>query len=185
MSETATIPAARSIDKTEIEKHIVAIPDFPKKGILFYDITPIMLAPEIYEHVVDIMAQSVKKHNPTKILAAEARGFFFGPQIALKLKLPFVPVRKRGKLPRETLDVEYALEYGTDFVSVHRADINASDRLVILDDILATGGTADAMCRMAKIAGAKIACCAFFMELGFLHGRQKLAEYPVESVFVK
>ena len=131
------------------------------------------------------MAELVAQTNPTKIMAAESRGFFFGPAIALKLGLPFVPIRKKGKLPRATIDVEYDLEYGKDTLCVHSDDIGKSDRLVVLDDILATGGTAEAMCKMAERVGAEIACCAFFMELGFLNGREKLKNRKVVSMFVK
>lgn len=169
----------------DIEKFIVSVPDFPHKGIEFFDITPLMANPEAYRYTIEKMAELVAQTNPTKIMAAESRGFFFGPAIALKLGLPFVPIRKKGKLPRATIDVEYDLEYGKDTLCVHRDDIGNSDRLVVLDDILATGGTAEAMCKMAERVGAEIACCAFFMELGFLNGREKLKNRKVVSMFVK
>lgn len=169
----------------DIEKFIVSVPDFPHKGIEFFDITPLMANPEAYRYTIEKMAELVTQTNPTKIMAAESRGFFFGPAIALKLGLPFVPIRKKGKLPRETIDVEYDLEYGKDTLCVHSDDIGKSDRLVVLDDILATGGTAEAMCKMAERVGAEIACCAFFMELGFLNGREKLKNRKVVSMFVK
>ncbi len=169
----------------DIEKFIVSVPDFPHKGIEFFDITPLMANPEAYRYTIEKMAELVAQTNPTKIMAAESRGFFFGPAIALKLGLPFVPIRKKGKLPRETIDVEYDLEYGKDTLCVHSDDIGKSDRLVVLDDILATGGTAEAMCKMAERVGAEIACCAFFMELGFLNGREKLKNRKVVSMFVK
>lgn len=169
----------------DIEKFIVSVPDFPHKGIEFFDITPLMANPEAYRYTIEKMAKLVAQTNPTKIMAAESRGFFFGPAIALKLGLPFVPIRKKGKLPRATIDVEYDLEYGKDTLCVHSDDIGKSDRLVVLDDILATGGTAEAMCKMAERVGAEIACCAFFMELGFLNGREKLKNRKVVSMFVK
>ena len=169
----------------DIEKFIVSVPDFPHKGIEFFDITPLMANPEAYRYTIEKMAELVAQTNPTKIMAAESRGFFFGPAIALKLGLPFVPIRKKGKLPRETIDVEYDLEYGKDTLCVHRDDIGNADRLGVLDDILATGGTAEAMCKMAERVGAEIACCAFFMELGFLNGREKLKNRKVVSMFVK
>ena len=169
----------------DIEKFIVSVPDFPHKGIEFFDITPLMANPEAYRYTIEKMAELVTQTNPTKIMAAESRGFFFGPAIALKLGLPFVPIRKKGKLPRETIDVEYDLEYGKDTLCVHSDDIGKSDRLVVLDDILATGGTAEAMCKVAERVGAEIACCAFFMELGFLNGREKLKNRKVVSMFVK
>lgn len=169
----------------DIEKFIVSVPDFPHKGIEFFDITPLMANPEAYRYTIEKMAELVAQTNPTKIMAAESRGFFFGPAIALKLGLPFVPIRKKGKLPRATIDVEYDLEYGKDTLCVHSDDIGKSDRLVVLDDILATGGTAEAMCKMAERVGAEIACCAFFMELAFLNGREKLKNRKVVSMFVK
>ena len=166
------------------EKYILGIPDFPKEGVLFYDITPLMANPEAYQQVIAELSAKIAQYKPTKIMAAESRGFFFGPAVALNLRLPFIPIRKKGKLPRETIDVSYQLEYGTDTICVHSQDISAGDRLALLDDILATGGTAEAMCKLAKSAGADIACCAFFMELGFLHGRKRLNGINIESVFV-
>ena len=125
----------------DLDNYILSIPDFPKKGILFYDITPLMAKPEAYHETIDAMAEKISANSPTKIMAAESRGFFFGPALAIKLNLPFIPIRKKGKLPRETIDVEYQLEYGMDTLCVHRDDIGAGDRLAIIDDILATGGT--------------------------------------------
>jgi len=169
----------------DLNKYILSIPDFPKKGIIFYDITPLMANPEAYEYTISRLAKMIAETKPTKILAAESRGFFFGPAIAIKLRLPFIPIRKCGKLPRETLEVGYSLEYGQDKLCVHKADIGEGDRLAIIDDILATGGTARAMCQMAELSKAEIACCAFFMEIGVLNGREKLGESPVISMFVK
>ena len=169
----------------DILKHIAEIPDFPKKGILFYDITPMMAKPEVYNYTIEKMVDLIKPHNPTKILGAESRGFFFAPAIALKMGLPFVPVRKKGKLPRETIDVNYDLEYGVDTLSVHKDDITKNDRLAIIDDILATGGTAEAICKMANKVEAEVACLAFFMELDFLKGRDRLKNYQVVSMFKK
>ncbi len=168
-----------------LEDYILGVPDFPKEGVLFYDITPLMANPEAYKMVIEKLAQMIAQYRPTKIMAAESRGFFFGPAVALKLHLPFIPIRKKGKLPRETIDVSYELEYGTDTLCVHKQDIGKDDNLVVLDDILATGGTAEAMCKMVELSGAKVACCAFFMELGFLKGRNKLAGRNVVSMFVK
>mgnify|MGYP000011091186 FL=1 len=169
----------------DISKFIRGVPDFPKKGILFYDITPLMLNSEAYSQAIDEMAAKISATNPTKILAAESRGFFFGPMIALRLKLPFVPVRKKNKLPCKTICVEYALEYGTDSLCIHDDAVSSSDRVAVVDDILATGGTAEAMCKMCEIAWANVACCAFFMELSFLHGRDRLGGKTVVSIFEK
>jgi adenine phosphoribosyltransferase len=169
----------------DVFKYIAEIPDFPKKGILFYDITPMMANPEVYNYTIDKMVELIKPHNPTKILGAESRGFFFAPAIALKMGLPFVPVRKKGKLPRETIDVNYDLEYGVDTLCVHKSDINKNDKLAIVDDILATGGTAEAICKMADEVDAEVACLAFFMELDFLKGRDRLNNRKVVSMFTK
>jgi len=169
----------------DLSKYILSIPDFPRKGIVFYDITPLMANPKAYNYTISKMSELIADYNPTKIMAAESRGFFFGPAISIKLNLPFIPIRKRGKLPRQTINVSYNLEYGQDILCVHKDDIRAGDRLVVLDDILATGGTAEAMCKMAEEVGADVACCAFFMELGFLNGREKLGQRPVVSMFVK
>lgn len=169
----------------DVLKYIAEVPDFPKKGILFYDITPMMANPEAYNYTIDKMVEQIKPHNPTKIIGIESRGFFFAPAIALKMGLPFVPVRKKGKLPRETIEVDYALEYGFDTLCVHKSDINKNDKLAIIDDILATGGTAEAICKMANIFEAEVACLAFFMELEFLKGRKRLKNHEVISMFVK
>ena len=139
------------------EKYILGIPDFPKEGVLFYDITPLMANPEAYQQVIAELSAKIAQYKPTKIMAAESRGFFFGPAVALNLRLPFIPIRKKGKLPRETIDVSYQLEYGTDTLCVHKQDIAKDDSLVVLDDILATGGTAEAMCKMVELSGAKVA----------------------------
>lgn len=167
------------------EKYILGIPDFPKEGVLFYDITPLMANPEAYQQVIAELSTKIAQYKPTKIMAAESRGFFFGPAVALNLRLPFIPIRKKGKLPRETIDVSYQLEYGTDTLCVHKQDIAKDDSLVVLDDILATGGTAEAMCKMVELSGAKVACCAFFMELAFLKGRDRLSGRNVVSMLVK
>ncbi len=161
---------------------IKEIPNFPKEGVVFLDITPIMANPKAFENAVNQMANMIAEYKPDKLLAAESRGFFFGPAIALKLGIPFIPVRKKGKLPRKTLDASYMLEYGTDTVCVHEEDIQKGDKIVLLDDILATGGTAEAMCRLVETAGAEVLCCSFFIELGFLKGRDKLTNRKVEAV---
>ncbi len=166
----------------DIEKYITEVPDFPKKGILFYDITPLMGNPQAYRNAISEMGKLIKSFSPTKIMAAESRGFFFGPPIAIELGLPFVPIRKKGKLPRKTLEVGYSLEYATDMLCVHCDDISAGDKIVVLDDILATGGTATAMCDMAEKLGAEVVCCAFFMELLALGGREKLSGRKVVSL---
>ena len=168
-----------------ILEHIAEIPDFPKKGILFYDITPMLANPQAYKKAVDALADEIAKTNPQAIISPEARGFFFGIPVALKLGIPFIPVRKRGKLPRKTLDVEYELEYGTDVLCVHDDDIAPNTRVAIVDDILATGGTAKAMCKMVEAKNAQTVCCAFFIELEFLNGKKALEPANVISIIKK
>ncbi len=163
--------------------YILSVPDFPKKGIVFYDITPLLAEPEAYRKTLEAMAEKISENSPTKIMAAESRGFFFGPALAVKLGLPFVPVRKKGKLPRETIDADYELEYGVGTLCVHRDGVVPGDRPAVVDDVLATGGTAKAMCEIAYAAGAHVACCAFLLELKALGGRRRLSEYPVVSLF--
>ena len=166
-------------------EHIAEVPDFPKKGILFYDITPMLANPQAYKKAVDALADEIAKTAPDAIISPEARGFFFGIPVAMKLGIPFIPVRKRGKLPRETLEVEYELEYGTDVLCIHNEDIKPNARIAIVDDILATGGTAKAMCKMLEIKKAEVACCAFFMELEFLNGRDNLSNTKIISIIKK
>lgn len=162
----------------DLSKHIAVINDFPKQGVIFKDITPLFMNPDAFNSLLDELADKLQNRGATKLIAAEARGFMLGVPLALKMKLPFVPVRKTGKLPRRVNSVTYDLEYGTDSLSVHADDISAADRVIVFDDILATGGTADAMCRLVKMAGAEISCCAFLMELGFLKGREKIKCCP-------
>ncbi len=168
-----------------ILEHIAEVPNFPKEGILFYDITPMLANPQAYKKAVDALAEEVSKTNPQAIISPEARGFFFGIPVAMKLGIPFIPVRKKGKLPRKTLDIEYDLEYGTDILCIHDDDVAPKTRVAIIDDILATGGTAKAMCKMLKAKNAEAVCCAFFMELEFLNGRNALQSENVISIIKK
>lgn len=162
--------------------YILSIIDFPKPGVVFKDITPLMLNADAYKSTIRQMASMIARESPTKILAAESRGFFFGPAIAYELDLPFMPVRKKGKLPRETIEEEYELEYGTDLLCAHRDDFKPGDRIAVIDDVLATGGTAEAMCKIVEQAGVEVACLAFFIELVKLGGAKRLSNYKVISV---
>lgn len=168
-----------------IEHHICEVPNFPKEGILFYDITPLLAAPEAYQEAVDAIANEIAKTSPDVLIAPEARGFFFGVPVALKLGIPFVPIRKKGKLPRKTLEIESSLEYGTATLCVHEDAIKPNMRVAIIDDILATGGTAKAMCDIIELQKAQVACCAFFMELEFLKGRELINRDNVVSILKK
>lgn len=166
----------------DFDKYIAQVRDFPKKGILFYDITPLLLNPGAYAQACDALAERVGEYNPQAIVSPEARGFFFGIPVAMRLGVPFLPIRKKGKLPRQTLEAKYDLEYGSDALYVHKDDIKVFKHIAVVDDILATGGTAKAMCSLAESLGNEVACCAFLMELEFLNGRSELENKNVISL---
>ncbi len=158
------------------------IPDFPKEGIVFKDITPLLADPDGFRSAIDTIAATYADSQVTKVLGAEARGFIFGGALAYKLGAGFVPARKPGKLPWQTTKAEYALEYGTDTLEMHLDAIGPEDVVLIVDDVLATGGTAAAKAMLATSTGAKLAGFAFLIELDFLGGRQKLGEVPIVSL---
>jgi adenine phosphoribosyltransferase len=158
------------------------VPDFPKQGILFKDITPVVGSPAGLRAATAAFAARYRGKKVTKIVGVEARGFIFGAALALKLGVGFVPVRKPGKLPWKARRETYALEYGTDAVEMHIDALRKGDRVVVVDDLLATGGTAAATVRLAKRSGARVLEAAFVVELGFLHGRKKLRGVPVFSI---
>lgn len=160
------------------------IPDFPKKGILFRDITTLLKDGARFKDVVGIIADKYKTQEKKvdKVVAVEARGFILGGAIAYELGTGFVPVRKKGKLPAEVFEVSYDLEYGTDTLQIHRDAIVAKDKVLIVDDLLATGGTAQATCQLIEKVGAEIAGIEFLIELTELGGKQKLKDYPISSL---
>jgi adenine phosphoribosyltransferase len=158
------------------------IPDFPKPGIVFKDITPVLQDPAAFAEVIERMTAECREWNPTVIAGIESRGFIFGAPIALALNLPFVLVRKLGKLPADTLKEEYSLEYGTNTVEMHRDAVSSGDRVAIVDDLLATGGTAAAAARLTEALGGSVAGYAFLVELSFLNGRAILADAPISSL---
>lgn len=158
----------------DIKKCIADVPDFPKKGIVFKDATPLFLNREAFEEACRLMAEPFKNAGITKIMPIEARGFLFAGHIARELNAGIVLVRKKGKLPRETVAMEYELEYGTDIIEMHKDALNNTDKVLIVDDILATGGTAEAVVKMARKAGAKVEGAVFLMQLDFLNGDKKL-----------
>lgn len=164
------------------EKLIRDVPDFPKPGIVFKDITPVLQDPAAFQQVVDLMTERCRQWNPTAIAGIESRGFIFGAPVALNLRLPLVLVRKLGKLPADTLAEEYSLEYGTNTVEMHRDALKAGDRVAVIDDLLATGGTAGASSRLASALGAKVVGYSFLVELSFLHGRAILQDAPVAAL---
>jgi adenine phosphoribosyltransferase len=165
-----------------LKKAIASIPGFPKQGIVFRDITPVLADLERLREAVQRMAKPFRRRRVDLVVGAEARGFLFGPAIALELGAGFVPVRKPGKLPRETRRATYDLEYGTDTLEMHRDAIPPGSRVLLVDDLLATGGTMKACCRLVEEAGGIIVACAFLVELTFLNGRQALAPHEVLSL---
>jgi len=166
----------------DLSAHIRDIPDFPKEGILFKDITPLLADPDAFRQAVDILAEEYIERGVTKVLGAEARGFIFGGALAYRLGAGFVPARKPGKLPWQTTKAEYALEYGTDSLEMHLDAITEDDVVLIVDDVLATGGTAAAKAVLATSTGAALAGFAFLIELDFLGGRGKLGDSKVVSL---
>lgn len=158
------------------------IPDFPKPGILFKDITPLLGDPTAFRATIDRLAERFHAARIDTIAAAEARGFIFGAPLALKLETGFVPIRKPGKLPYATVALEYQLEYGTDRLEVHTDALTPGHRVLLLDDVLATGGTMRACCDLVKQTGAEVVACAFVLELGFLGGRARLEPFDVFSL---
>jgi adenine phosphoribosyltransferase len=158
------------------------IPDFPKAGILFKDITPVLGNAAAFQEVIDCFVERAEESSPDLIIGIESRGFIFGAPVALALGIGFVPVRKVGKLPAETIQEEYALEYGTAIVEVHRDAIQTGQRILIIDDLLATGGTAAAAGKLVETLGGKVVGFSFLIELGFLAGRQALTGYDVQAL---
>ena len=158
------------------------VPDFPKPGILFKDITPLLSRADVFGAVIDRLADRYADRSIDAVAAAEARGFIFGAPLALRLGAAFVPIRKPGKLPSETVSLEYQLEYGTDRLEMHRDALGAGRRVLLLDDVLATGGTMRACLDLVGQAGAKVVACAFVVELAFLLGRAKLEPCEVFSL---
>ncbi len=153
------------------------VPDFPKKGIVFKDITPLLKNPELLNLTIKALAAEVLKTEANIIIGLEARGFIFGSLLAQELKLPFVPIRKLGKLPWKTKKIEYALEYGTASIELHEDALSKGDKVIIIDDLLATGGTCEAACKLIESFEAKVVLCAFVIELAFLKGRSLLEKH--------
>jgi adenine phosphoribosyltransferase len=168
----------------DLRGHIRDIPDFPKPGIVFKDITPLFLDPEALDHAIARLAGWAGDLEIDYVVAAEARGFILGGAVASRIGAGFVPARKPGKLPRETTSIEYALEYGVDALEVHSDAFAGGTRVLVHDDLLATGGTAAAFCQLVESAGAEVVGCAFVVELAFLGGRQRLEGREVHSLIV-
>jgi adenine phosphoribosyltransferase len=182
---TNTLPANLSpepVDCDRLKKLIREVPDFPKKGILFYDITTLLKDKLGFARLIDALSEHYIGQDIDLVLGMEARGFIFGPALAYRLNAGFVPVRKPGKLPAETVKISYELEYGSNALEVHKDAVQKGQRILIVDDLLATGGTAVATADLASRLGAHIAGLGFVVELDFLKGREKLGKYDVFSL---
>jgi adenine phosphoribosyltransferase len=158
------------------------VPDFPRPGIRFKDITPLMLDPAALAGTIDLLSERAEGRGVDLVVAAEARGFVLGGAVAARIGAGFIPARKPGRLPAEVSSVEYALEYGLDALEVHRDALEGGARVLVHDDLLATGGTARALCDLVEGAGAQVVACAFVIELAFLDGRGRLRPHEVHSL---
>ncbi len=170
------------LNNDELKRLIREVPDFPKKGILFYDITTLLKNKVGLATLIDRLAEHYVDKRVDLVLGMEARGFIFAPALAYRLNAGFVPVRKVGKLPAATVRFDYELEYGVNSLEMHKDAIEKGQRVLIVDDLLATGGTAEATANLAKMLGAEIAGLGFVVELDFLRGREKLKSYDVMSL---
>ncbi|MFB5662191.1 adenine phosphoribosyltransferase [Alteribacillus sp. HJP-4] len=166
----------------DFKDYITVVQDYPKEGIRFKDITTLMQDGPAYKQAIDEMTAYASAQNIDVVVGPEARGFVVGCPIAYALKKGFVPVRKKGKLPRETVDADYGLEYGKDTLSLHNDAITPGQRVLITDDLLATGGTINATIKLVEELGGEVACLAFLIELSYLNGRGKLGEYDIFSL---
>ena len=168
--------------KTELKNFIRDIPDFPKKGIIFKDITPLLNNKDAFKKAIDMIVKKFKRGTIDHVVSVESRGFIFGAPLAYRLGAGFVIVRKKGKLPYRTKGVVYELEYGTDTLEIHEDAIKPQSRVLIVDDVLATGGTVRAVADLMKAQEAQIVAAAFLIELKFLKGKEKLNDFPIYSI---
>ncbi len=166
----------------DLRSYLRDVPDFPKPGILFKDISPLLADPAALQASIDALAERMSDARVERVIGIESRGFLFGVPTALALGVGFTPIRKPRKLPWKTRSVQYDLEYGTDTLEIHEDGVVPGQRVAIVDDLLATGGTANAACVLVQGLGATVAACCFVVELGFLGGRAKLAGHRVESL---
>lgn len=166
----------------DLTKYVRDIPDFPKPGILYRDITPLLGSPPAFRQSIELLAREFRGQGLEAVVAAEARGFIFAAPLALELGIAFVPARKPGKLPFTTHSLEYDLEYGTDTLQIHIDGLMRNQKVLVVDDLLATGGTVAACCQLVEKAGAWVAACAFVIELSGLGGAAKLAPHRVFSL---
>ena len=168
----------------EINAAIRNVPDFPKAGIQFKDITPVLADARLFSGAIDLLTEKFKPGSVDAVVGIDARGFIFAAAAAVKLNAGFIPVRKKGKLPYQTIEQDYALEYGSATVAIHTDAIKSGSRVLLIDDLLATGGTAAAAAALVRKLGGHILEASFVIELKFLNGREKLKDYPIRSLVV-
>lgn len=166
----------------DLRDRVRDVPDFPTPGIVFKDLMPLIADPAYFGETIEQLAVWARPRTPDFVLGAEARGFIFGAALAYALRAGFIPARKPGKLPRETIEATYALEYGTDTLEVHRDAVPSGARVLVVDDVLATGGTAEAKVELVESLGATVVGVLFVIELTFLEGRQRLEGYDVHAL---
>lgn len=166
-------------ERMNLEALVRKVPDFPKKGIVFIDITTVIKNGEALNEIATRLADRFRAKRPDMVVGIESRGFILGAAVALKLGVGFVPIRKKGKLPAKTYGAEYSLEYGTDSVEMHTDALQPGQKALLIDDLIATGGTAEATCRLIEKAGAQVVGCGFMVNLAFLKGVDKLKKYDV------
>lgn len=167
-----------------IEEYVISIPDFPEEGVIFRDVTSVLQDPEGLHLAIDLMQEKLKDTEFDVVAGPESRGFIFGVPIAYNMHKAFVPVRKKGKLPRETVSIDYELEYGTASLEMHRDSIRPGQKVVIIDDLIATGGTTEAIIKLIEGMGGEVVKIVFLMELAGLKGREKLKDYDLDSVII-
>ena len=167
-----------------IEEYVTSIPDFPEEGIIFRDVTSVLQDADGLHLAVDLMQEKLEEIDFDAVVGPESRGFIFGVPIAYNLRKPFIPVRKKGKLPRETVSIEYELEYGTASIEMHRDSIRPGQKVVIVDDLMATGGTTEAIVKLVEGLGGEVVKIVFLMELAGLKGRDRLGDYDLDSVII-
>jgi adenine phosphoribosyltransferase len=168
----------------DLQKAIRNIPDFPKPGIQFKDITPVLADARLFAGSIELLTSNFQPGTVDAVVGIDARGFIFAAAAALRLQAGFIPVRKKGKLPFATYEEDFALEYGTNTIAIHTDALKRGSRILLIDDLLATGGTAEAAARLVEKVGAHILEMSFLIELSFLHGRDKLKSFPVRSLVV-
>ncbi|MCK4756761.1 adenine phosphoribosyltransferase [candidate division WOR-3 bacterium] len=166
----------------DLKKYIRNIPDFPQKGIMFKDITTLLKEPKVFKYAIDAIVDQYKNKDISKVVSVEARGYIFAGVLAYNLNCGFIPVRKPGKLPAETISMEYTLEYGKNTIEIHKDAINNGENILVFDDLLATGGTALATCQLIEKLSGKIIGCTFLINLTYLNGAEKLKGYNVFSL---